>query len=184
MKEFMTRKLVLYIACSVDGFIAGPDDDLGFLDAMHSEGEDYGYGELLSRVDTVLMGRKTYDWVMSQVAEFPHAGMQSFIITRSKRPSVGNTHFYSGSLGDLIAKLKSEPGKDVFVDGGAALVNALLRENLLDEMIISVVPVLLGKGVRLFEDGGLLQNLHFMGSQQFRSGLVQLKYELKPKSQD
>lgn len=178
----MSRKLVLYIACSVDGFIAGPGDDLSFLDAMQTEGEDYGYGELLSRVDTVLMGRKTYDWVMSQVAEFPHAGMPSYIITRSSRPSSGNIHFYNGSLSELIEKLKAQPGKDIFVDGGAALVNALLREELLDELIISVVPVLLGDGVRLFEDGGFLQNLHLKDSQHFSTGLVQLKYELKPKN--
>ncbi|MBD3275107.1 MAG: dihydrofolate reductase, partial [Candidatus Marinimicrobia bacterium] len=61
------RKLILYIACSLDGYIAAPDDDLSFLDRVQKEGEDYGYADFVSSVDTVILGRKTYDWVMDRV---------------------------------------------------------------------------------------------------------------------
>ncbi|MEI7504924.1 MAG: dihydrofolate reductase, partial [Paludibacter sp.] len=66
------RKVILYIAMSLDGYIAKPNDDLSFLSMVQQEGEDYGYTDFVNTVDTVIMGRKTYDWVMTQVPEFPH----------------------------------------------------------------------------------------------------------------
>jgi len=87
------RKTILYIACSLDGFIAGPNDNLDFLNAVHTEGEDYGYGEFIKTIDTVIMGRRTYDWVMDKVTEFPHADKKTYIITRQDRPSRGNITF-------------------------------------------------------------------------------------------
>ena len=66
------RKTIVYIAMSVDGYIAGPNDDLSFLNAVQVAGEDYGYHQFMSGVETVILGRKTYDWVMTQVDEFPH----------------------------------------------------------------------------------------------------------------
>lgn len=94
----MSRKVVLYIATSVDGFIAKTNDDLSFLSLVSKEGEDYGYGEFINSVDTVILGRKTYDWVMNQVPEFPHANKTTFVITRTPQSSIGNTHFYNGNM--------------------------------------------------------------------------------------
>ena len=65
------RKLFIYIACSLDGYIAKPNDDLSFLDVAAKEGEDYGYADFISKIDTVIIGRKTYDWVMKQTGESP-----------------------------------------------------------------------------------------------------------------
>ena len=63
----MERKVILYIACSLDGYIAQPNDDLSFLSIVEKEGEDYGYADFIKKVDTVVLGRKTYDWIMKHV---------------------------------------------------------------------------------------------------------------------
>ncbi|HMQ49671.1 MAG TPA: dihydrofolate reductase family protein [Saprospiraceae bacterium] len=173
----MDRKVILYIACSLDGYIAQANDDLSFLSIVEQEGEDYGYFEFEKSIDTVILGRKTYDWVMAQVGTFPHADKQSFVITRTERPSIGNTTFYTGNLKALIRQLKSESGKDIFCDGGAEVVNELLKEGLIDVFIISIIPVLLGDGVKLFQDGRPEQRLELVSVKSFEKGLVQLCYK-------
>lgn len=176
-KTTMNRKVILYIAISLDGYIAKPNDDLGFLSIVQQDGEDYGYADFIKSVDTVILGRKTYDWVMTQVPEFPHADKNSFVITRTARPAIGKTNFYAGNLKSLILKLKSEQGENIFIDGGAEIVNELLKENLIDEFIISIVPVLLGDGTRLFENGRPEQMVELVSTRNFDRGLVQLHYK-------
>jgi dihydrofolate reductase len=171
------RKVILYIASSLDGYIAKPNDDLSFLSIVQQDGEDYGYSDFVKTVDTVILGRKTYDWVMTQVPEFPHADKNSFIITRTARPSIGKTNFYSGKLKDLISKLKAEQGKNIFIDGGAEIVNELLKENLIDEFIISVIPIIVGNGTKLFKDGRPELKLELVSTKQFDKGLTQLHYK-------
>lgn len=177
------RKVVVYIATSVDGYIAGPNDGMDFLSIVNEEGQDYGYFAFIETVDTVIVGRKTYDWVMTQVPEFPHADKESYIITRSPKPMAahsgkGKVQYYAGDLKELVEKLKSQPGKNIFVDGGAAVVNSLLQAQLVDEIIVSVIPILLGDGVRLFQDGRPEQNLRFVSSKSFPKGLVQMHYQV------
>jgi len=169
------RKLILYIATSLDGYIAQPHDDLSFLAMVQKEGEDYGYEAFVNTVDTVILGRKTYDWVRGQF-DFPHADKKTFVITRQARPDIGNISFYTGDLTSLVERLKSTAGKHIFCDGGAEIVNELLRKDLLDELIISVVPVLVGSGTRLFQDGRAVQKLQLLDVKTFDTGLVQLHY--------
>lgn len=163
---------------SLDGYIAAPNDDLSFLEMVQVDGEDYGYTEFISTIDTVIIGRKTYDWVMTQVPEFPHSDKLTSVITRTARPSIGSTHFYTGSLADLVTNLKSvKSTKHIFCDGGAEVVNALLDGAFIDEFIISVIPILLGSGTRLFRDGDRpQQSLELVSVKHFTSGLVQLHY--------
>jgi dihydrofolate reductase len=172
----VSRKLILNIATSLDGYIAKPGDDLSFLSIVEKKGEDYGYAGFSQTTDTVIMGRKTYDWVMKQVQVFPHSDKTTYVITRNDRPAIGKTIFYTGRLKDLVTRLKSEPGKNIFCDGGAEIVNELLKDRLIDELIISVIPVLVGAGIRLFKDGRPEQKLHLISARQFDTGLVQLYY--------
>jgi dihydrofolate reductase len=172
-----SRKVIVYIAASLDGFIAGPNDDLNFLSIVQKEGEDYGYSNFVKTVDTVLMGRKTYDWVLKHAPEFSHSDKDTYIITRTPRASVGRTIFYTGNLTDLINRLKGEPGLNIFVDGGSEVVNELLSHKLVDELIISYIPVLLGSGTPLFRDGRATQRLTFIEVKHFDTGLVQLRYK-------
>jgi dihydrofolate reductase len=172
------RKVILYIASSLDGYIAKLNDDLSFLSRVQKEGQDYGYGLFIDNVDTVILGRKTYDWVMKQVKEFPHAQLDSYIITRTPRQDIGKIKFYRGNLKELVLRLKQESGKNIFIDGGAEIVNELLKERLIDQIYLSIVPILLGDGVRLFKGGLPEQNLRLINSKQFETGLIQLQYDL------
>ena len=174
----MNRKVILYIAMSLDGFIAKPDGDIGFLDQVELEGEDYGYSEFINTVDTVILGRKTYDKILSMGVEFPYGDRQVFVITRNPRPDSGKTIFFSGNLADLVLSLKSQFGKNIYCDGGGETISQLLQENLIDEMTISVIPVLLGDGIRLFGQGFPEQKLQLVSSKSFEKGLVQLNYIL------
>ena len=146
----MSRKVIVYIAVSLDGYIPKPNDDLGFLSIVEEEGQDYGYAEFVKSVDAVIVGRKTYDKVISMGIDFPHADKDAYIITRAPRPTIGSVKFYSGSLKSLVDRLQSENGKNIFCDGGAEIVNELLKEHLIDEFIISIIPILVGSGTRLF----------------------------------
>jgi dihydrofolate reductase len=171
------RKLILYIAMSLDGYIAQPDDNIDFLSVVEKPGEDYGYKKFIDGIDTVLMGRRTYDKVLTLAPEYSHSDKKSYIITRTTRKAEKNITFYNGNLTELVSKLKEQPGLNIFVDGGAELVCSLLDQKLIDEMIISVIPVLLGDGIRLFMAGFPTQNLELKSSQSFgETGLVQLHY--------
>jgi len=171
------RKLILYIAISLDGYIAQPNDDLSFLNRVQKEEEDYGYHDFLAIVDTVILGRRTYEWVMKQVPEFPHADKETYVITHTEKPRHGKITFFNGNVRELILKLKQQMGKNIFCDGGAEIVNLLLREKLIDEMIISIIPVLVGDGIRLFQNGLRKQDLELVSTQKFDTGLVQLHYK-------
>lgn len=172
----MPRKLILYIAMSLDGYIAKTDDDLSFLSMVEQEGQDYGYEAFIKSVDTVILGRRTYDKVLSMGFDFPHADKESYIITRSPRPAIGSVQFYTGDLKTLVEGLKAKSGKNIFCDGGAELVQALLKHKLIDELIISVIPILLGDGIRLFKDGRPEQKLKLLSVKGFEKGLTQLHY--------
>ncbi|MBC7922423.1 MAG: dihydrofolate reductase, partial [Ferruginibacter sp.] len=138
--------------------------------------QDYGYADFIKTVDAVIVGRKTYDKVISMGHDFPHTDKDAYVITRTSKPSIGSVKFYTKSLKDLVAKLKSEPGKNVFVDGGAEIVNALLKDNLIDEFYISVIPIILGDGISLFRSGTSETKLKLVNSTYFDKGLVQLHY--------
>jgi dihydrofolate reductase len=162
---------------SVDGYIAKPNDDLSFLNIVDKEGEDYGYFDFIKTVDVIIMGRKTYDWVVKEVGAFDDEGKDVYVMTSAARPGVGKIRFYTDDLKDLIKRLKSQPGQNIFCDGGAEIVTELLTADLIDEMIISVIPILVGEGIRLFKDGRPEQRLSLAGVKGFDTGLVQLHYK-------
>jgi len=174
----MTRKLIIYIATSLDGYIARPDGTFGFLKLVEKEGEDYGYAEFTATIDTIILGRKTYDWVLREIgpAHYDNGDRAVYVITRTERPAVGKTTFYNGNLTKLVQQLKAAPGKNIYCDGGAEIITELLKHDLIDELIISVVPILLGEGTRLFKDGRPEQALKLVSTKQFDTGLVQLHY--------
>jgi dihydrofolate reductase len=177
----MGRKLILYIAMSLDGYIAGKNDDLGFLSAVALEGEDYGYNDFIKTIDAIIIGRKAFDKVISMGFEYPHQDKDVYIISRHPRPAIGNFKYYTDNLKELVLKLKSEQGKNIFCDGGAEITNELLSENLIDEFVISIIPVILGEGTPLFKKGRTELKLRLINSKQFEKGLVQLHYTLSGK---
>lgn len=172
------RKLSLFIATSLDGYIAKPNDDLSFLKVVEKQGEDYGYVEFTATIDTIILGRKTYDYVLKEIGSthYDNGQRDVYVITRTEKQNVGRTTFYTGNLRDLVQHLKSGSGKNIYCDGGAEIINELLQDDLIDEFIISVIPILLGSGTRLFKDGRPEQQLEFMNVKSFDIGLTQLRY--------
>ena len=170
------RKVILYIAMSLDGYIATPDNGLEFLSLVEEKDQDYSYKDFVNSVDTVIVGRKSYEKVLSMGLEYPHTNKDLYIITRTPRPTVGLTKFYTGNLKELVLELKTKKGKSIYVDGGAEIANEMLMDNLIDEFYISIIPTLLGDGISLFKSGRSVQNLKLISSISYNKGLVQLHY--------
>lgn len=133
----------------------------------------------MKEVDTVIMGRKTYDWIMNILPEFLQADKNTFVITRQERQSIGNTVFYTGELKSLIASISNSAdpngsGLNIFAEGGGEIIHEMLNENLIGEIIISIIPILVGAGTRLFAEGIPELQLELISCQHFEKGLVQL----------
>lgn len=164
---------------SLDGYIAKDEDNIDFLSVVDSPGEDYGYSAFQQEIDTVIWGRKTYDKVLSFGIPFPYKDKKCYVLSRSRNGRDEHVEYYNGTLTELIAGLKQQKGKHIYCDGGGEVVAAMLQERLIDTMIISIIPHLVGHGVRLFHDHRPEQALRLVRSSSFPSGLVQLWYEKK-----
>jgi dihydrofolate reductase len=172
------RKIKLFIALSLDGYIAGPGDDLSFLSRF--EGEDFGHAEFSETIDTYIVGRRTYDVVMQIAGNFSavHQYEHCYVVTRHELPDQDGV-FYQGDVVELARQLKAQPGKDIYCDGGAQIIKALMQEGLVDEFTMFVMPVFLGEGIRLFPGGIPETELELLGIQSYGNGAVKLKYQLK-----
>ena len=171
------RKVALYICMSLDGFIATNDDDLSWTSVAEKEGEDYGYHDFVAEIDTYIIGRKTYDWVINELGKFPQAEQfDCYILTRQERPNENGVTFYNGAIEELIAKIRAQEGKNIYCDGGAEIVKLLMDKDLIDEYIISVIPVLLGDGKRLFKGETPQMDLIAQPAKYYDTGVVQLHY--------
>ncbi|MDD4496636.1 MAG: dihydrofolate reductase family protein [Methanosarcinaceae archaeon] len=147
----MSRKVILYIAMSLDGYIARINGDIDWLDGDGSEpNADFGYDEFYSSIDTVIMGRKTYDQVLT-FGEYPYKGTRGYVFTSEKRPDNEDVIFTDENAGPLITKLKKEIGKNIWLIGGAGIIDAFIKKGLIDEYIITVIPCILGEGIPLFK---------------------------------
>lgn len=174
----MKIKTVLYIAMSQDGFIAGENDNIDFLDSYQVEGEDYGYERFIQTIGFILVGRKTYDKVISMGYPY-HPDKEVYIISRTKKSSGSSPHYYFGDLNSLVDKLKSLKSGNIYCDGGAELAKSLISIGLIDEIILSVIPVNLHNGTLLFKDGIVPGEFQIENQVEFRTGLTQFTYKLK-----
>ncbi len=167
------RKVVLFIATSLDGYIARLS---GAVDWLFTD-EDYGYQDFFERVDVVVMGRKTYEQVLSFGA-YPYGSKMSFVFTRTaNRFTDSEVSFVSDDIQSLIKELQASGDGDIWLIGGAELVHSFLEQDLIDEFVISVHPILLGAGIPLFRQPFPVRSLQFQSVQSFKSGLVQLSYK-------
>ena len=173
------RKLIMYISMSLDGFLATKDDNIDWLSIVDKEGEDYGYTEFSSTCDTYIIGKTTYDVVLKLTGgEFPQAEqMKCYVITRQELEDKDGITFYNGDLEELINKIKSEEGKNIYFDGGSLVAKLLMEKNLIDEYIISVIPTILGDGKRLFRGETARIPLDLVKTKHYESGLIQLHYK-------
>jgi len=175
------RKLILYISMSLDGFLATHDDDLSWLSVVEKEDEDYGYAKFNSSVDTYIVGKTTYETVLKLTGgTFPPSEKHNcYVVTRQERESENGVTFYTGDTAALIDRLKKEEGKHIYCDGGGQIVKLLMENDLIDEYRISVIPIILGDGKRLFRGETPMIHLKALPSKQYDSGLVHLHYVRK-----
>lgn len=169
------RKVISYVAMSLDGYIAKPGGDISFLSEVEKNGEDYGYTEFLKSIDTIIVGRTTYDKILSMGFEYP-GDKEVYIITHNIIPGNKRVKYYSGPLKNLVSEIRTRTGKNIFCDGGSDIINQLLSDNLVDEFIISVIPAILGQGIPLFKGKRPEMNIKLVNSRHFDTGLVQLHY--------
>lgn len=169
----MNRPTVhVFLAVSLDGFIAGPQDDLSWLDPYATDSPaDTGHERLMAEVDTLVMGRRTHDKVLGFGA-WPYAGKQVVVLTHRPLTADHGQTAHAGPLPDLLQRLWATGSRHVYLDGGDTVRQAL-AEGLVDHLTLSWVPVMLGQGVPLFT--GLPQRLNWapVDVRRLPSGLVQ-----------
>lgn len=164
---------------SEDGFISGENDNVDFLNPYQGEDEDYGYKEFINSVGHILVGRRTYEKVISMGYHY-HTDKIVYVATRSLRQSENeNLIYYNGSFNALITKLKTSQDTNIYCDGGAELAQSLIAENLIDEIILSIIPIKLKNGTLLFDKGTVPHNFSVKKKREFKTRLVQICYELK-----
>lgn len=164
----------LYVAQSLDGYIADADGGVGWLDRFHGAGTDYGYADFLASVGALAMGRATYDQVRT-FGDWPYH-KPTFVFTR--RPLPDPPPGVHATDADPAAFL-SEQQDDVWLVGGAALVRSFREAGALGEIVLTVLPVLLGDGVPLFDGAQPPADLALVSSETFPGGAVQLTYRLE-----
>ncbi len=166
-----------FLAASLDGFVARPDGAVDWLKAVEAPGEDYGFAEFFGSVDTLVLGRATYDLVLG-FPGWPYEGKRVVVLThRPAAPRHGET-FASGSPADVAASLAAAGARRIYVDGGAT-VSSFLRDGLLDDLTVSVIPVVLGEGIRLFQPPLPERALALREARPYPSGLVRLRYDVR-----
>jgi dihydrofolate reductase len=161
----------VFIATSLDGFIARKDNGLDWLKIVERADEDYGYAEFARTIDTIVMGRNTYD-VVADFEPWPYAGKRMFVMTHRPLDSRHGAEAFGGSPQELVTTLAGR----VYVDGGAT-IRQFLAAGLITDVTLSIIPVLLGEGIPLF--GGVAHDLQLDGVKQWSSGLVQMRYQTK-----
>lgn len=173
------RKVKLYIASSLDGYIASKD---GGIDWLFSDA-DYGYAKFYNSIDTILVGRKTYDQSLT-LDEYPYKGKKVYIFTRKvegeNKKNTYDVEYIDEDISDFVRHLIQQPvgKKDIWLLGGGEIVSIFLNADLIDEIILSVHPIILGKGISLFSNIKKRVNLRLLKSIPFESGLLQLYYHI------
>ena len=170
------RKVVLFIASSLDGYIATKDESLEWLFKVEGEG-DNGFAEFYETVDTVLMGKRTYDWITKQdIQEFLYKKKECYVFTRSSIEDNEDVRFVNTDITNFVNKLKDQEGKNIWIVGGGELLYSFVQEKLVDEFIITVAPTIIGNGIPLFREGDDQLDLSLKGVRNFNQ-FVELHYK-------
>ena len=174
-------QIVYYVAASLDGFIAGPNGDVSWLDEYSGPDEDYGYQEFLDSVDTLVMGSLTYEKIL-EFGEWPYPGKSTYVATKRELPAAEGAEikFSEGPISTLIDEIKRGSAADIWLVGGGALAGDMLAQGLLDKVRLFVMPVLLGGGVPLFSGLKETARLNPAEMTRYESGVVGLDYTAGP----
>ena len=173
----IVTEVLYYAACSLDGYIATADGGVGWLDRFQSSGDDYGFNEFYSSLDSIVMGSKTYEFALTH-GPWRSADKSTWVFTRRDlqvaHPSVTLT---SEDPEQVMDTIRDRGLKHVWLMGGGELAASFRVRGLISHYMIAVIPVVLGGGIRLFADGGREDSLKLVEAKTSPSGIVQLNYE-------
>ncbi|MBW4428310.1 MAG: dihydrofolate reductase family protein [Nostoc desertorum CM1-VF14] len=173
----MTKKVTLYIAASLDGYIARSDGGIDWLSFLDTEGEDYGYTAFYESTDAIVLGSNTYE-VGLGFDEWPYPEKKSFVFTqRNLQSNREDVVFVSEPVEPALANIEAQGYKNIWLVGGGALINSFLQHSLIDEYIISIIPIILGGGIQLFPPPSPEEKLELINSKQYSTGLLQAHYK-------
>lgn len=169
------RKVKLFIASSLDCYVARED---GGIDWLFTDA-DYGYAKFYDSIDTILVGRKTYDQSLT-FDEYPYKGKKVYVFTRKAKGNKGehDVEYIDADIPDFVRNMTRLEGKDIWLLGGGEIVTIFLNAGLVDEIILSIHPIILGKGIPLLSNIERQVNLKLENSLSFGSGLAQLWYKV------
>lgn len=172
------RKVTLFIAMSLDGYIT---DNNGKVDWIQGHGDDTenvdSYSEFIKETDTVIMGWNTYNQIVTELSpdEWVYDELESYVITHRKGSSSKNITFTDTSPAELTKRLKNKEGKGIWICGGANLIHQLINEQVIDRYYITVIPTVLGGGIKLFENINHEIKLRLVDTHSY-NGMVDLIY--------
>ncbi|MEA3199717.1 MAG: hypothetical protein QOE90_1145 [Thermoplasmata archaeon] len=168
------RRFVYYVAASADGFIARANGSVDWLEERPAA--EYDFAEFTARIDTIVWGRKTYEQGLEKGGLAPFGDAARHVVLSRKRHD--DPLFTTESPAALTDRLRAEPGKDVWIMGGAELAASFLDAGALDEVVVHVIPILLGEGIPLFAPRERSAQLKLMGSHAYKDGVLRLGYEV------
>lgn len=172
------RKVTLYIAMSLDGYIADNNGNVNWLNGQDENVENIDtYSAFIKDIDTVVMGWKTYHQIATELSpnEWIYSALTSYIITHRVLPSTENLKFVQDDPCEIVQKLKKEQGQGIWICGGANIVQPLVKSELIDEYYISIIPTLLGSGIRLWGKTEKEIKLKLVRTQSY-NGITELVY--------
>jgi dihydrofolate reductase len=174
------RKIIVYIATSVDGYIARPDGDVDWLDRpMPKDG--YGMDAFARSIDTVLWGRKTYDFAVRMGGLGAYGNLKHYVFSRQP-PShpLPEAQFVSEPIPEFVAGLRARKGRNIWMMGGASIIASFLDAGAIDEFSIHVIPVMIGEGIPLVAPRHRNIPLELISARSFPDGVVHLNYTVRP----
>lgn len=174
----IVRKVILYIAVSLDGYIADSGGNVDWLNGQDSAAENADtYSAFIKDIDTVVMGWKTYHQVATELSpdEWVYSSLTSYVITHRSLPSTENIKFVQDDPCRIVQKLRQEPGRGIWICGGASIVQPLVKAELIDEYYISIIPTILGSGIRLWGETEREMKLKLTSTQSY-NGITELVY--------
>ncbi len=172
------RKVILYIATSLDGYIARDNDAIDFLAGHTDEVVDYGYDQFLSTIDTIILGSKTYYELIHHIAidAWPYTGKAVYVFSSRLKGSNEEVTFVEGDVVSFVENLKQTEGKDIWIVGGRGVIDPLFKAKAIDRLVLTLIRNISGSGKRLFPILESDTPLKLVSNETF-NGMVMLTYE-------
>ncbi|MFR3215930.1 MAG: dihydrofolate reductase family protein [Dysgonomonas mossii] len=173
------KKIILYIAASLDQRIAEPDGSLEWLTEFpNPEKTDYGFKKLLASTDIVIMGGRTYREFLNMDIIWPYSRQMTYVVSHHNWGEKENIKFITENTIETISEFRNQEGKDILLVGGGELTSKLLTSDLIDEMYITYIPVILGKGVPLFPEQSKESQWELTENKIYNLGVMIVKYQI------